>query len=114
MVIASAQPSSALANKITFETATVGPFTGPVTENGFTYSTFSGGLFVNSLGNPGNDMEGMSFAGGGGLTIVSATSGNFDFDDIDFVAFDFSGTGSQPLKVEGFLGGSLVGTINTS
>jgi hypothetical protein len=100
-----------LANTITLETAPLGAgFTGPVTENGFTYSRLSGGLFVSVGGNPGQDMEGTEAAGGGVLKIVSATGGNFNFNDIDFAAFDNSGTGSQTLMVEGFLGGSPVGT----
>jgi hypothetical protein len=110
MVVMSALMSPALANKITFETASVGAFTGPVTEDGFTYSKLSGALLINPLlvGNPGKDAEG-TISGGGVLKIVSATSGDFNFNALDFSAFDFSGTGSQTLQVEGFLGGSSVG-----
>jgi hypothetical protein len=108
MVVASALASPALANTITYETANLGVFTGPVTENGFTYSTLSGSLFVSPFGT-GHDAEGFQSAGGGVLKIVSATGGNFNFNALDFAAFDFSGTGSQTLKVEGFLGGSSVG-----
>ena len=107
----SALASSAFANVITFETAPSGPgFTGPVTENGFTYSTLSGGLFVAVNGHPGQDMEGTETVGGGVLKIVRAGGGDFTFDDIDFSAFAHSGTGSQTLMVEGFLGGLPVGT----
>lgn len=110
MLVASTLASPALANTITFETAPFGAgFTGPVTENGFTYSTLSGGLFINALGNPGQDAEGNEVAGGGGLKIVSATGSNFNFNALDFSAFALSGTGSQTLNVEGFLGGSSVG-----
>jgi PEP-CTERM motif len=110
IVAASALISPALANKITFETAPVGAFTGPVTEDGFTYSKLNGALLINpSLpGNPGKDAEG-TISGGGVLKIVLAGGGNFDFNALDFSAFDFSGTGSQTLKVEGFLAGSSVG-----
>jgi hypothetical protein len=110
MVAASALMSPALANKITFETASVRAFAGPVTEDGFTYSKLSGALLINPLlvGNPGKDAEG-TISGGGVLKIVSATGGDFNFNALDFSAFDFSGTGSQTLKVEGFLGGSSVG-----
>jgi PEP-CTERM motif len=101
--------SPALANKITFETASLGVFTGPVTEDGFTYSRVSGGLLINQFGNPAHDAEGLQSAEGGVLKIVSATGDNFNFNALDFAAFDFSGTGSQTLKVEGFLGGSSVG-----
>jgi hypothetical protein len=81
-----------------------------VTENGFTYSNLTGALLINPLlvGNPGKDAEG-TISGGGVLKIVSATGGNFNFNALDFSAFDFSGTGSQILKVEGLLGGSSVG-----
>jgi hypothetical protein len=41
--------------------------------------------------------------------IVSATGDDFDFNALDFSAFDFSGTGSQTLRVEGFLAGLSVG-----
>ena len=109
MVVASALTSPALANKITFETANLGVFTGPVTEDGFTYSTLSGGLFVTQSGNPGHDLEGLSTVGGGVVKIVSATGGDFNFNALDFAAFNILGTGSQTLKVEGFLGGSSVG-----
>ena len=70
----------------------------------------SGGLFVNRFGNPGQDMEGDQEVGGGLLAIVSASSGNFTFNSIDFAAFASSDPGSQTLSVEGFLGGSPVGT----
>ena len=114
VVVVSALASTVLANTITFETAPFGPgFNAPITEAGFTYSKLNGALFVNDFGNPGQDVEGASAvvgaAGGGVLKIVSATSGDFDFDGLDFAAFDLSGTGSQTLKVEGFLGGSSVG-----
>jgi hypothetical protein len=110
MLVASTLALPAPANIITFETAPFGAgFTGPVTENGFTYSTLSGGLFINVFGNPGKDAEGTQGAGGGVLKIVSATGSNFNFNALDFSAFDFFGTGSQSLKVEGFLGGSSVG-----
>jgi hypothetical protein len=110
MMIAGALASPAFANTITFETAPVGSFSGPVTENSFTYSKLSGALLINPLlvGNPGKDAEG-TISGGGVLKIVSATGGNFNFNALDFSAFDFSGTGSQTLKVEGLLGGSSVG-----
>jgi hypothetical protein len=63
--VAIALASPAFANKITFESASFGVFTGPVTENEFTYSRLSGALFVNALvGNPGQDAEG-TISGGG-------------------------------------------------
>jgi hypothetical protein len=110
MIAASALASPAFANTITFETASLGiGITTPITENGFTYSTLSGSLFVTPFGNPGHDAEGLQSTGGGVLKIVSATGGNFNFNALDFAAFDFSGNGSQTLRVEGFLGGSSVG-----
>ena len=109
MVLVSALASPALASTITFETASLGVFAGPVTEDGFTYSKLSGGLFVAQFGNPGHDLEGLSTVGGGVLKIVSATGDDFNFNALDFAAFDILGTGSQTLRVEGFLGGSSVG-----
>jgi PEP-CTERM motif len=110
LVMASAVASPAVANTITFETASLGAgINSPITENGFTYSTLSGSLFVTQFGNPGHDAEGLQSAGGGVLKIVSATGDNFNFNALDFSAFDFSGNGSQTLKVEGFLAGSSVG-----
>src|SRR5437867_5121755 len=90
---ASALSSPALASKITFETAAFGAFTGPVTEEGFMYSRLSGALFIDVFGNPGQDAEGNAAAGGGVLKIVSANGGDFNFNALDFSAFDFSGTG---------------------
>ena len=102
---------SAHAAVITFETAPPGPgFTGPITENGFTYSTLSGGLYVNDLGNPGQDMEGSEVNGGGILNIVSAGSPDFTFSGLDYAAYAGTGSGSQTLTVTGLLGGSIIGT----
>jgi hypothetical protein len=79
-----------------------------VTENGFTYS--SSGVSLAPFGNPGNDAEGVISLGGGVLKIVSATAGNFTFDDVDFAAINFGGnTGTQTLTVKGLLGGSVIG-----
>jgi hypothetical protein len=108
--VASVLASPALANTITFETAPLGAgFAGPVTENGFTYSTLSGGLLINHFGNPGKDAEGNQSLGGGVLKIVSATGGDFNFNALDFAAFDLFRQGSQTLTVEGFIGGSSIG-----
>jgi hypothetical protein len=112
--VASALASPAFANVITFETAPLGGLTGPVTENGFTYSTLSGGLEVDGFGNPGQDMTGAGGNNplgneGGVLKIVSATGGDFDFNALDYSAFNASVTGSQTLVVKGLLGGSTVG-----
>jgi hypothetical protein len=112
-VVASTLASPAFANVITFETAPLGGFTSPVTENGFTYSKLSGGLEVDGLGNPGHDMAGAGGVAlflGGVLKIVSATGGDFTFDSIDFSAFQStSPTGSQTLVVKGLLDASTVG-----
>jgi hypothetical protein len=110
--LAAAVASPAGAGTITFETAPSGPsFTGPVTEAGFTYSTASGGLFVNSYGNPsGQDMEGQGSSGGGVLDIVKAGGGTFTFGNLDYAAYDISGVGGQTLFVTGYLGGSTVAT----
>jgi hypothetical protein len=43
------------------------------------------------------------------LKIVSATGGDFDFNALDYSAFNASVTGSQTLVVKGLLGGSTVG-----
>jgi hypothetical protein len=99
----------ALANTITFDTAPLGIFTGPVTESGFTYSTLSGGLFVNAFGNPGQDMEGREAVGGGVLEVVSASGGDFNFNAVDFAANSSDTATSQTLQVEGLLGASVVG-----
>jgi len=105
----------AKADTVTFGTATPGPgFTGPVTEGGYTYSTLSGQLYVNGYGPGGEqDMEGCYVCGsttGGVLQIVSAGGGDFTFNSVDFAAYDYNNTGSGTLTVEGYLGGTLVGT----
>ena len=86
-VAASVLSSAALANKITFETAPVGAFAGPLTEDGFTYSKLSGALQINPLlpGNPGKDAEG-TISESGVLKIVSASDGDFNFNALDFSA----------------------------
>jgi hypothetical protein len=110
VVLASSLISLAAANTITFETASLGAgINSPVTENGFTYSTLSGSLSVTPFGNPGHDAEGLQSSGGGVLKIVSATGDKFNFNSLDFAAFDFSGNGSQTLRVEGFSEASSVG-----
>ncbi len=103
--------SASLANTITFETASSGSgFTGPVTEDGFTYSTLSGGLYVNDFGNPGQDLEGTQFDGGGVVKIVAVGGGDFTFDQLDYAAYDRTGSGSQTLTVNGLFNGSLAFT----
>jgi hypothetical protein len=96
---------------ITFEGPTWGPdFTGPVTENGFNYSTGSGHLYLNTFGNPGQDMEGQMFGDGGVLTIVKDSPGLFTFDSLDFGAYDAFHTFGQTLTVNGYLGGNIIET----
>jgi hypothetical protein len=103
---------TAHAATVTFDTGTQTPFgssfAGSVTENGFTYSTFSGSLFLSPSGNPGKDMEGNEEFGGGILNIVSSTSANFTFAGIDFSAFG-AGGGSETLTVTGLLNGVVEG-----
>jgi hypothetical protein len=104
--------AAATAGTITFETANVGVgFSGPVTEDGFTYARFSGALFVGgSHGNPIRDMEGDARQGGGILDIVRAGGGLFSFDSTDFAAVDGIGQDVLALTVNGYRAGSLVGT----
>jgi hypothetical protein len=104
--------SAAHAAVITFETGpntTFGnSFSGSVTENGYTYSTALGSLFLSQSGNPGKDMEGNEQFGGGVLNIVSSSSALFTFAGLDFSAFGFGGSGT--ITVAGFLNGVLEGT----
>jgi PEP-CTERM motif len=102
---------AAHAATITFDTGTTthfgSSFAGSVTENGYTYSTSSGSLFLSPSGNPGNDMEGNEEFGGGILNIVSSTSANFTFAAIDFSAY--GAAGSETLTVTGLLNGVVEG-----
>jgi hypothetical protein len=106
-------PGGAAAATITFETAAPGPgFLGPVIEDGFEYSTLSGGLFVNSPAVTGTsqDMEGQETADGGVLRIVSATLGStFSFLGLDFAPYS-PGLGPVTVTVNGFLLGLAVAT----
>lgn len=106
-------PLCATAATITFETAAPGGpgFTGPITEDGFTYSTKSGNLYVNLFtGNPGRDIEGTNVLGGGVLKVVSAIAGGtFQFVGIDFSVFNFD-MSVHSLTVEGLLSGGVVAT----
>ncbi len=107
--------AAAHAATLTFETAPYGSdFTGPVTEDGFTYSNGAGHLFVNQYGNPTQDMEGQYANAGGVLSIVKATPGLFTFDGLDYAAYNSLGGGNQTLTVLGFLGASLVETSTFS
>jgi hypothetical protein len=96
---------------ITFDTAPFSVFSSPVTENGFTYSTLSGSLAVNSYGHPQQDMEGNQLQQGGVLDIVAVSGGaaDFTYSGLDYAAFRASGTGSQTLTVTGLLDGAVVG-----
>ncbi len=99
------------ATVITFGTAPGGAFGAKVTQGGFTYSTYSGSLFVDNLGDPsGQDMEG-SVGGGGGVLAISG-GGLFTYSGLDFAAYDSGGSssGTQTLTVRGFLNGVLAGT----
>lgn len=96
---------------ITFATAAPGTFSGSVTQDGFTYGTQSGQLYVDTLGDPsGHDMEG-SIGGGGGVLAIT-DGGVFTYSGLDFAAYDSAGSssGSQTLTVSGYLDGVLVGT----
>lgn len=102
---------SAHAAIITFATAPTGTFSRSVTEDGFTYTTHAGALYVDTLGDPaGHDMEGSSGSGGGVLAI--ADGGVFTYSGLDFAAYDSAGSssGAQTLTVSGFLNGVLAGT----
>lgn len=89
---------------IGFETAPPGLFLVPsVTESGFTYSEFSGGLFVDpNSGNPDTHMNGSTAEGGGVLKIVSAVSGqDFQFLRLDVAGVLISASGSVQITVTG-------------
>src|SRR5262249_28378568 len=96
---------------IGFEAASPqGPgYTGPNTENGYTYSTDSGNLYLNTFGNPGQDIEAQLGTAGGVLKVVSATPGaQLFYAGVDFSVFAAPGN-SATITVTGLLGGSVVG-----
>jgi len=105
--------TASLAATVTFDTgphtAFGGSFTGSVTENGYTYSTLSGSLFLSAFGNPGQTMEGNEEFGGGVLNIASASASNFSFSQLDFSAFGAT-PGSETITVTGLLNGLIQGT----
>lgn len=106
---------AAEAATITFDNSTppssFGSFTDPATEAGFTYSLASGGLFLNTVGNPGYAMEGNRDTGGGVLDIASSTPGSlFTFDGLDFAAYRLTSTDTLTITVDGYKGGSIVAT----
>jgi len=89
VAIALGAPASAGPIDITFQTAPYGPnFTGPVTENGFTYMQTDGSLYVNQWGNPGQDMEAMEDTLGGSLVVFRTDGQLFTFNSIDFAAYE--------------------------
>ncbi len=86
----------ACATTITFDGAPYGPgFTGPVTDNGFTYKQTSGSLFVNTWGKPGKDMEAKSGTPGGALVLYRQDGKAFVLASIDFAAYE---AGSTPQE----------------
>jgi hypothetical protein len=99
-----ASPSQA--STITFSGAPTGAgFTGPVTESGFIYSRQGGSLFINTDGNPGNNVEPNLSAGTGGtLEIVSSTLGSL----FQFMSLDLASLPGGQITVEGLLNGSAV------
>lgn len=103
--------SGVSAATIGFETAPPGLFLVPsVTESGFTYSEFSGGLFVDpNSGNPGAHMNGSTTEGGGVLRIVSAVPGeDFQFVQLDVAGVLISAAGSVQITVTGLQDGATV------
>ena len=96
-----------------------GIFTGPVTENGFTYSSVGNvnGLFSSPIyGNPGAEMEATALLpdyyvdDAGILRIVGATTGqSFQFLGMDIAQREIDPTAAHTVRVEGFFLGSLVG-----
>jgi len=107
---AMAASAAASAATITFEGPPIGPgFTGPVTEGGFTYSCTPGALYMNGLGNPGNDIEGTEAGGGGVLDVKSATASTFKFYALEYAAYGAPGT-LLTISLAGFRSGSLVGS----
>jgi hypothetical protein len=101
--------ASAEAAIIGFEGPSVGTLgTGTYTEGGFNYSVFSGGLYINNLGNPNQDIEGYYATSGGVLQITRVGGSLFNFDALDFSAFGSGG--SRSVSVSGLVGGSVVAT----
>jgi hypothetical protein len=108
LVFAAALTVPAAASTITFETAPTGGFTGPVIENGFIYELGIGSLTINTTGHPGKDLEAAS--DGGGILFVRRIDGSlFQFDSVDFAAYNRPGTGTQDLIVAGGFGGGFIG-----
>jgi len=108
LAIAVTLAAPALATTIGFEGAPFGPnFTGPVTESGYIYSLYSGGVYINAVGNPGHDVEGQEVSGGGALNIVAAGGGAFNFGGLDFSVF---GNGDMhAISLNGYRHGFFVG-----
>ncbi|MEQ8232217.1 MAG: PEP-CTERM sorting domain-containing protein [Gammaproteobacteria bacterium] len=106
-------PLSAAAVIIDFDNISTGSFTGPASEDGFTYSLLSGALRGDaSNGNPGGNMQGDQRAGGV-LSIARMGGGRFTFDGTDIASFEAFGI---DVLFEGLLLGTVVGsdTFTTS
>jgi hypothetical protein len=118
----SASPAEASPITIGFNGVPSGPgiFVGPVTENGFVYSSvgYVNGLFSSPIyGNPGAEMEATALLpdhyvdDAGILQFVSATAGqSFQFLGMDIAQRDTDPTATHTIRVEGFFQGSLMGT----
>ncbi len=109
-LLAALLPSAASADTITFSTAIGGLFSGPVVEGDFSFTLFSGGLFLDPVnGDPDGVMQGGIAADGGTLQLirVDVVGGLFTFDQASVHQFNF---GAVPVAFEGYLGGALQAT----
>lgn len=88
-----------------------GNFTGPATEDGFTFSAFSGVLFIDSgRGTPPPEMIG-GLNGSGVVSFTSATPGEeFLFERMTIRELEFRTTFDTTITVEGYRNGGLVGS----
>jgi hypothetical protein len=104
VMLSCAAPSAA--SVITFDTAPLGTFGGPVTENGFVYYNGFGNFAVAGLGRSGQDLEARV---SGGIVVVQRDGGGlFTFDSIDFAAFDSMGISDGSLIVGGVRNGAFL------
>lgn len=113
LAIASAVPLTASAVIIGFDNEAgngTGLFSGPSTEDGFTYALHSGLLVTSDdpgRGNPAPAMEGRASAGGGVLSIVRDGGGLFTFDAAEVAQFLLGDV--IAVTFEGFVGAASLG-----
>jgi hypothetical protein len=97
---------------LTFFAGTESDLTNALTENGFTYSVYSGALISGTNGNPGGSIDGTGPSGVRDTLDITSTvlSAPFTFEGLDYTAVSSSLSIVQSVVVTGLLNNVVVAT----